>query len=246
MRRKSVPLSLAMCFVILSVACTDNHEPVARDHLREQVQTQSGGAISLTGMTKRNGYDHTRDGMKLYTLEWEANLLVNRGGWKAGWRDFTIQSAQPNAFAAAVEGLSVNRVLKGTTAVIQGKSELQKADRGWRVLNSEVTAVRYIPPLAGTEFIGEWTGYYAPNIGAPFEDKPLRRLSIVREGDRFRLTYTENDGRQYSWLGTYQSGKLIDVEGADELTGTARTIEASADGTLHEVEEGIIRYTSDK
>jgi hypothetical protein len=247
MLKRYVPsLLLVICCALWSIACADNREPVARDHLRQQIESESGGALVLTSMLKTNGYEHDREGMKLYTLEWDANVIVDKGGWKAGWRDYSILPVQPNALAAAVEGVTVKSLLKGTTAVLQGKSELQKADRGWRVLSSGVTAVKLIPPPPGTEFIGDWTGYYAPDPRSSFEATPLRRMSIAREGDRFKITYTENDGRQYSWLGTYQTGRLVDVEGPDELTGTARTLEASPDGTLREFEEGVVRYTSDR
>jgi hypothetical protein len=113
----------------------------------------------------------------------------------------------------------------------------QKADRGWRVLKSEVTGVKLTPPPPG-----EWTGYYAPDLRSSFEDKPLRRVSVAREGDRFKVrTLTAVSIRGWAPI---KSGKLVDVEGPDELTGAARTLEASPDGTLREFEEGVIRYTS--
>lgn len=137
-------------FFIVVVAgmlgCADRREPVAWEHLREQIVSQSNGTLALSSVTKTNGFDHEREGMKLHTIEWEASLLIKTDGWKAGWRDFQVLSAKPNALAAAVEGVSVSRFLKGATAVIQGKSELQKADRGWRVLHSEVTTSKLLPP----------------------------------------------------------------------------------------------------
>lgn len=136
-----------VAMVALSVfACADRREPVAREHLTEKAASESGGALTLASMTKTNGFDHEREGMKLHTIEWEATLQVHRDGWKAGWRDFQVLPVAPNALAAAVEGASVRRVLRGGKAVLQGKSELQKADRGWRVLTSEVTASKIERP----------------------------------------------------------------------------------------------------
>lgn len=43
-------------------------------------------------------------------------------------------------------GASTQRLLKGATAVILGKSTLQKADRGWRVMDAIVTASKILPP----------------------------------------------------------------------------------------------------
>ncbi len=127
-------------------ACADRREPVAREHLREKAASESAGALTLASMTKTNGFDHEREGMKLHTIEWEATFEVHRDGWKAGWGDFQVLPVAPDALAAAVEGASVKRVLRGGKAVLQGKSELQKADRGWRVLKSEVTGFKIERP----------------------------------------------------------------------------------------------------
>lgn len=132
--------ALAAIVALSLLACADRREPVAKEHLRDEVASESGGALTLAAMTRTNGFDHEREGMKLHTVEWEATLQITRDGWKAGWRDFQVLAEKPNTLAAAVEGASVNRVLRGGEAVLQGKSELQKADRGWRVLTSEVTA----------------------------------------------------------------------------------------------------------
>lgn len=143
---------MTVIIVLCLLGCADRREPVAREHLSQQVASQSGGALAFVSMTKTNGFAHEREGMKLYTIEWETTLQVNADGWKAGWRDFQVGPTQPNALAAAVEGASVRRLLRGGTAVLQGKSEMQKADRGWRVLTSEVTTFKITrPPDAPSE-----------------------------------------------------------------------------------------------
>lgn len=145
-RITSHKIVVAAALVLTSFACADRREAIVREQLAAQVASQSNGALSLQSMTKTNGFDHEREGMKLHTIEWEATLLVQATGWKARWRDHQVMPAEPNALAAAVEGLTVRRVVKGSTATLQGKSELQKADRGWRVLQSEVTAFKVVPP----------------------------------------------------------------------------------------------------
>lgn len=137
---------IAPIVALTLLACADRREPLAREHLREKAASGSGGALTLTTMTKTNGFDHEREGMKLHTIEWEATLHIHRDGWTAGWQEFQVLPSPPNALAAAVEGASVKRVLRGGRAVLQGKSELQKADRGWRVLQSEVSAFKILPP----------------------------------------------------------------------------------------------------
>jgi hypothetical protein len=137
---------LVAAVVATSLACADRREPIAREQLAGQIASQSNGALTLEAMKKTNGFDHEREGMKLHTIEWEATLKAQANGWKAGWRDYQVLSAEPNALAAAVEGLSVKTLVKGSIVTLQGKSELQKADRGWRVLQSEVTASKVTPP----------------------------------------------------------------------------------------------------
>lgn len=139
---------LLLLFLVMGyvAGCADRRESLTREHLHERIATESGGALALIEMAKTNGVVHEREGTKLYTLEWDASLLVTTDGWKTGWHDYRVLSRRPNALAAVIEGGSVKRLLKGATAVIQGKSELQKADRGWRVLQSEVTAFKILAP----------------------------------------------------------------------------------------------------
>lgn len=143
---------IAPFVALVLVACADRREPATREHLQQKASAESSGALTLASMTKTNGFEHEREGMKLHTIEWEATFQIHRDGWKAGWRDFQVLPVAPNALAAAVEGASVKRLLRGGKAVLQGKSELQKADRGWRVLESEVTAAKIErPPDAPSE-----------------------------------------------------------------------------------------------
>lgn len=136
---------VAVCLVL--VGCVDRRESVAREGLQAQVGSQSGGALTLASMTKTNGFGHEREGMKLYTIEWEATIQIGVDGWKAGWNDFSVSPTQPNALASIIEGgASPRRILRGGTAVLKGKSELQKADRGWRVLECEVIAFKVVRP----------------------------------------------------------------------------------------------------
>lgn len=125
--------------------CGANREPLARQHLETQIAADSKGAFTLIGFKKTNGYNQERDGMKTYTLEWEAQLQAQADGWKAGWSDFRLLSSRPNGLEAAVMGVSTHHVLKGATAVLLGKSTLQDADRGWRVMDATVTASKMLP-----------------------------------------------------------------------------------------------------
>ena len=210
------PLSLILlAAAALALACTDRREAIAREHLMEHIRSQSNGALTLTSMNKTNGFEHERDGMKLYTIEWQATIQVQADGWKTGWRDYQVLSAQPNAFEAVVESLSVRRLLRGGTVVLQGKSELQKADRGWRVLESDVTASKINAPPEIAGFIGTWH--------VPARDLVFRIEDDAARGLRHSVALISEDG-QVSWMNTrpaqLKSGGLVVQyeEGSDTIT----------------------------
>lgn len=151
MRLRLQPFAL-LALLAWMLACADRRESLTREQLTKQVMSESNGALVLASMTTTNGFAHQREGMKLHTIEWEATLRVHASGWKVGWRDYRVLASETNALAAAVDGLPIGRVVKDGTVALQGKSELQKADRGWRVLHSEVTAVNVSrPPEAAAE-----------------------------------------------------------------------------------------------
>jgi hypothetical protein len=94
----------------------------------------------------------------------------------------------------------------------------------------------------GSEFFGSWTGYYSPRVGGILEDTPSLWLVITKDGDRFKVTHRRSDGTEWSWFANYANGKLVDLRGPDDITGMTPTLEALADGTIREVNEGEIRY----
>ncbi|MGZ5443934.1 MAG: YARHG domain-containing protein [Thermoanaerobaculia bacterium] len=220
---------LLIPFAVLAgaVACADRRESVARESLTEHVRSQSNGALMLGNMMKTNGFVHQRDGMKLYTIEWQATLQVHADGWKAGWRDYSVLSAQPNAFAAAVEGLSVRRLLKGGAVQLKGKSELQDADQGWRVVESEVTAFQISPPPEVAGFLGTW---HIPEANA-----------------FFRIDNDDSRGLLYSTI-LVDRGAVVSRGNvwAARLSENALVIEfAEGSGTITKVSDNELIYTEE-
>jgi len=98
----------------------------------------------------------------------------------------------------------------------------------------------------GSGFLGNWTGYYGPTVGGVLEVQPSYWYVITRNGDRFKVKWRNKHGDQGTWIANYANGKLVDVRGPDAMTGTALTLEALADGTLREVDEGEIRLKRDR
>lgn len=143
MRSTRLKVFPSILLALLLPACADNRESIAHEHLQQQITAQSGGALTLSSFSKTNGYDQETGGMKLYTLEWEARLAVQADTWKAGWSDFGVLGAPPSALESAVTGVTPRQLKKGSTVVLLGQSKLQKAERGWRVLSSNVTASKF-------------------------------------------------------------------------------------------------------
>ena len=139
-------LPLLALLLLATSGCSDRRESLAREHLQQEVSSQSGGALTVAALAKTNGYDQNREGMTLYKLEWEARLAVQSRAWKAGWSDFRVTSSAPNAFESAVLGVTPAQLRKGATAVLRGESTLQKTEQGWRVLAAHVTASKIEPP----------------------------------------------------------------------------------------------------
>jgi len=196
-------LQLLLVFVTCALGCGDHRLSITRETLGGQIKSQSNGALTLDTMTKTNGLDHEREGVKLYTLEWQAKINVAADGWKAGWRDYEVLPTEPNALAAAVEGASVRRLLQGGTVDLQGTSELQKAERGWRVVETTVKSFRINAPPELAPLLGIW---HIPEKSAVFrveydESRGVRALS-ASIGPDHRLSWGS------PWPASFSQGKL--------------------------------------
>jgi hypothetical protein len=209
-----------------TIACADHRERVTREGLTEQIVSQSNGALTLLTINKTNGYDHEQDGIKLYTLEWEASIQVLANGWKAGWSDYRVLSARPNALDAAVSGISIKRLVHGGTVTLQGKSALQKADRGWRIFESEVTAAQILLPSSIAALVGTW------------RTEANTHLFTVKQGTDGELRFVAGipDAERVRWLETYP----VDYAGSSIIVQFAE-----GNATLTQVPERGVIYTEE-
>jgi hypothetical protein len=189
----SRPLGIFVSALIaVAMGCADRREPLARSHLDSQVAAQSSGSLTLSSFRKTNGYEQVRDGVKMYVLEWEAQIQVRNSGWKVGWNDFSLAATAPNALEAAVLGVTPKRLVRDWAVVLTGKSTLQNTEQGWRVLDATPTAAKIIPPPSREpDFLGRWQGYWVSyQQNREVEDKtPTFEFEITKlDGDRYDIS----------------------------------------------------------
>lgn len=141
---RSARTCLPLVLLAWLAGCSDQREAAVRQQLQQQIATQSGGALALSSFAKTNGYEQSIAGLQLYTLEWQARLAVQADMWKGGnafvgyWSDFGVMRAQPGMWDNLVSGGAAKEYIKGATVVLTGQTQLQKTEKGWRVLAVEV------------------------------------------------------------------------------------------------------------
>ncbi len=196
-------------------------------------------------MTKANGYEQQNQGLQLYVLEWQGELVAAREFWKGGdaivgyWQNFTAAPERPQGFGASLW----KRFGKGAMIRLTGDATMLKTDRGWRVEGLKVKTSQFVNP--GVDFVGTWNGFYRPDAGTPFEATHSSGYVIVEKGSSYSVTTkTVADGRSFSQTFLYRDGKLIlagadgQPEPPDPLTGTTPEIALVSDGSLRIIEEG--------
>jgi hypothetical protein len=161
-RRLLVSLAVVIFLTITSTGCSRQRESAAEQDLRQRVESQSGGALSLSSFSKTNGLEQNLAGMQMYTLEWEARIAVQADVWKGGnalvgyWSDFSVMKAQPGVLDSLLVGGDSKEFVKGATVVFTGSTVLQKTDNGWRPVEMTVKSSQVLnnqrSPAAQAEF----------------------------------------------------------------------------------------------
>ena len=115
---------------------TDDREQTVNAVLRQAVIAQSRGALSVSSFQKTNGYE--QDVTKMYVLEWQAEIVFEQAGYKAGnafvgyWQDFRVLQQQPGTLDSLVVGNTIH-FNKGTRIRLTGDSTFRKTEQGWRL-----------------------------------------------------------------------------------------------------------------
>ena len=235
-------------FTVVACGLVDRRESIVRESLTQRMASESEGALTLAQFQKTNGYDQQAQGLQLYVLEWQGDIIVQREVWKGGdalagyWRDFSALPGRPAGFS----GNAWKHFSKGAIIHFIGDATLLKTDKGWRVQQIAVKTSQLTNPII--DVLGKWAGYYSPGAGQPFEDAPSWEYLIVEDSGKLKVTARFlKDGKPFSWLGAFADGKitLVGADGRpappDPVTGPGPEITLLSDGSLRLFQEGEIR-----
>lgn len=156
-------------FVLSSInSCSfiDNKESKVQDYLQDKVVSESQGAIKLENLKKINGYKQDVLGMKMYVIEWSANILVQKEIWKVGnniegyWQSFSVTVEEPDFLNAYANVNAPMHLGTGALINITGEAQLHKTEQGWRVEELNVNKYQILNEgdLPENKFIGKWKG----------------------------------------------------------------------------------------
>jgi hypothetical protein len=159
--------------------------------LKYRVTVESNGALSVASFRKTNGYD---SGNGLYVVEWQAEVLFEQEGYKAGnaiigyWEDFRVLRQQPSNLDAIVVGNTIH-FDKGVRVRLTGDSALRKTEQGWRSERLTVKTAEEIagqpntngPPTATSPIYVAPDGKfsYRPPTGWVLLDHPASKYKVV-------------------------------------------------------------------
>ena len=110
----------------LSGGCSSTpSESDAKKILESKIAKESGGLIKLVSFTKTNAILSEVQGVKVYTLEYEATIEFLEGRWWLFTQGFRVSRRESATFASA-------RFRAGERRSITGEMEFKKTERGWR------------------------------------------------------------------------------------------------------------------
>jgi hypothetical protein len=156
-----IGLILAM---IHSCGIMDNKESKVHDFFEQKVSSESQGTMKLNNLKKTNGYDQEVMGMKMYILEWSADISVKNEIWKVGnnlegyWNNFSVTLAKPGFWDAYASVNMPKHFGIGASIVLKGESTLHKTEKGWIVeeLNIKTYQILNAGDLPEYRFLGNW------------------------------------------------------------------------------------------
>jgi hypothetical protein len=195
---------------------TDEKVAVAQKDFERRVG-KSNGAIKIDRFAKTNGYDQDFMGMKLYVLEWETTVSVQKEIWKnfniveGHWSDFGVLTKKPSydPFSAAPTHFGA-----GATIRLTGKYTLQKKDNGWEATEYKVSTEQTISSGSSSHSSGNPQEYASKFIGT-WTDGNGWLVGITYQNDQFMIrSCQEKDSTGVFYYGKYEDNK-ISVSGYD-------------------------------
>lgn len=133
-------------------AAAPSAESIVNAYFRYRVTSESGGALSPTGFRKTNGYE---SGFGLYVMEWQAEVLFQQDGYKAGdmfvgyWQNFRVLNQKPGTLDSLIVGNTIF-FNKGTTVRLTGTATFRKTEKGPRLEAFDVKTSQVLGRVAAT------------------------------------------------------------------------------------------------
>lgn len=227
-----IAIVLAVCFSCSALGA-DERESKARKYLLERVAAESQGAFKLLSVTKTNGYEGEQ---RLYVLEWEARLSVEKEVWKPGdaiggyWNNFGVLLREPAGLDTLLAG-AAKHLERGSRITLTGNCAMRKTDNGWRVESFEVKAGQLIADRAKTSPSSKFAGLWKVN------DQEFLKITEMESGG-FQLdehSYSPHaaspDGMIWIPRGHFDL-KDRSLEGVFAGTGGRWILAIGADGSL--------------
>lgn len=164
--KKSIFAVVIGLVLAMSNSCgvMDDKESKVFDFLEQKVSSESQGTMKLSNLTKTNGYDQEDMGMKMYILEWSANISVQSEIWKAGnnlegyWDNFSVTIEKPGFWDAYASANMPKHFGIGASIVLTGESKLHKTEQGWIVKQLKIKTYEILDEgdLPENKFVGNW------------------------------------------------------------------------------------------
>jgi|GEM_PF-2404762 len=145
----------------LSSSCGNSPRPSqGQKHIEELIAKNSRGFIKLVDFRKTNGTVAELMGVKLYEMEFEADIeFANDCTWRTNFAAQEVQSSADGYWAQYAQSLmqmaGQRNAQKGERATITGKMQFEKKERGWfvdgiRVLKVQTTSSGQSRNTSGT------------------------------------------------------------------------------------------------
>jgi hypothetical protein len=123
--------TIVLCFTLsLLAGCSfKSSEADARKRVEQEIQQNSNGFIKLIDFRKTNGKDVEFAGVKVYEMEWVANLEFTGD---CMWNTSNFHTIPP------LEGINLlfhqdkKKAQKGQRVDLSGSTTFEKTEKGWR------------------------------------------------------------------------------------------------------------------
>lgn len=157
-------------------------------YLRQRVTSESGGALSLAGFRKTNGYD---PGFGFYIVEWQADILLQQDCWrymKMSWNGFHVITQQPLDTEDPNNIWDLRYFKEGTVFCLIGQSTLRNTEQGWRIEEEKYLNVKTFQVITVTQ-----SKVPAPaNNDTPLPSTGLPKAVVIKENANLRKTPGQN------------------------------------------------------